>query len=188
MFNASNPRPGNPFQHVPLRAINRTDGVVVAGQLLIMNFNLDAPTATGGELGGGPGTPTGTGTLTAPVPYDTPDGIFANVDAATAPAQGVQQMFCVVTDLLGGGGADGTEIEVVLQGVIDEADVVSGNYTVGQTLMAATNAESTREMAAYVAGDGNRPIAICLTEANSVQTVRVLFFGWNGWFATGNEA
>ncbi|MGD9631421.1 MAG: hypothetical protein AB7V18_19450 [Pyrinomonadaceae bacterium] len=177
---------GNPFARVELRAINRTDGAVAVGQILVLNFNLDAPTATGGELGGGPGTPTGTGTLTAPAPYGTEDGIFCNVDEGTTPAQGVQQMYVVVTNLLDGSGADGTEIVVCLQGVVT-VDTVSGNYDVGDTLMATTTA-ANRELIAYAAGDGNRPIAICLTEQDSATSVRAMFFGWNAFFATGNEA
>ena len=177
---------GNPFQNIRLRAINRTDTTVTVGQVQILNFNLDAPTVTGGELGGGPGTPTGTGTLAAPIPYPTEDGMFCNIDGPTAPAQSVQQMYVVVTDLLDGAGASNTEVEVCLQGVVT-VDAVSAAYTIGQNLMPATNVESTFEVAAYAAGDGNRPVAISMTEATAT-SLSVIWFGWNGWFCSGNEA
>lgn len=186
MFRAMAGAAGNPFETIDLRVVNRSGGTLGLGELVLLQFNLDSSATTSGEAkGGGPGNVDGTGVWdTAPAPYEPEDGVFCNVIApanpSTAPA-----MYGIVTDLMNGSGADDTEVRVRFQGVV-EADVVSGNYDIGDALMPSTTG-ANKELIAYAAGDANRPVAVCLTEQDSVESVKVMFWGWKS-FSTGNEA
>jgi hypothetical protein len=187
MFRSLGGAAGNPFQNQDLRVVNRSAAPVAVGELVSLQLNLNSVSDTSGEAtGGGPGQIVGTGTWdTAPEPYTPEDGIFANIITPANPAAAVVTMYGVVVDLMGGGGADDTEVRIRLQGVVD-CNAVSGNYDIGDVLMCHTNG-ANKELLAYTAGDGNRPIAVCLTEQDSVESVKVMFWGWMA-FATGNEA
>ena len=94
----------------------------------------------------------------------------------------MHQVYCVVTNLLGGAGATGTELEVLLCGVVD-VNTASATYTVGDTLMMSAT-EANRNLVAFTAGttDGQRPLAKVITGGTSVTSCRVLFNGFAGLF------
>lgn len=186
MFRSLAGTAGNPFVNMNLRAINRSGGTLAVGELVTFQFNLNSSADTSGEAkGGGPGNPAGEGTWnTAPEPYTPEDGIWGNVVAPANPST-TPTMVAVVLDVSAGSGADDTEVLVCIQGVC-QANLVSGNYDIGDALMPSTTG-ANKELIAYAAGDANRPVAVCLTEADSIQTAKVMLWGWMA-FVPGNEA
>jgi hypothetical protein len=92
-------------------------------------------------------------------------------------------IYCIVTDLLDGAGADNTQIEVTLQGVVTAA-VASAAYTNGQLLI-PTGTDANRELIAHADAAGNRPIATVVGGAGTVESLTVLFYGWGGILGGG---
>ena len=172
---------GSPFEQINMRVINRTDGVVAVGECHAFAIDSDAPTDTGGRLGGGPGIPTGTGTEAAPAPYGLPHNLFANIDAKTNQGADVAQFLCIVTDLLEGSGAAGTEVEVCFQGVC-QATATSAAFTIGQVLIPEASSTQLITLAAS-GGTGITPIAISLSDETTT-TPNVLFFGQNAFYSS----
>jgi hypothetical protein len=162
---------GNPFQNVTLRVAVREATAVTVGQL--MAFDTRSSVA---ETGNGD-SPVDTGVLSLN------NAIFSNIVDPFVSSGVTGGIYCVVTDLLDGAGAEDTQVEVTLQGVV-EADAASAAYTVGQ-LLKNTGTDSNRELIAHADVAGGRPIAMCL-EAATTETPLVYFYGWGGIIGGGN--
>lgn len=99
MFTSMN-RPGQFYAEHRRRVMNRTGGSVVVGSVLALDVQADqTETQNGDGVGGISG-------------LDVEDAIFHNVENVDAGNK--DGMLVVVNRLLDGGGADDTEIEVVL--------------------------------------------------------------------------
>ena len=186
----SHQKGGNPFLNVDMRVVNRSGSAVTLNQLVAFQFNLDSSSGTSDEAkGGGPGVIVGTGAgiSTGSVdvaPYPIQDGIFANIVAAANSAENTGQMLGVVNDLLNGGGADNTEVQVRLQGQVT-VTAASANYDVGDPLMKTAAAASLS--AADLSVAGTRIVAYSLSEEDSATQIEAMFFGWANGLGNGNS-
>lgn len=163
------------FQKITWRVRNRGGATAVAvGDLMAFDLTSSQSETTAGE---GPGGITG-------LPVN--DAIWVNVIDPTVPATVLTNCYCIVTDLLDGAGADNSEIEVCVQGVV-QAEINGTNFTRGQALQAAGTA-SLRQLILLADAAGNRPIAKVLTAVDASSTAQVsdvFFYGWGGLLGDG---
>jgi len=168
-------RPGqNPFEAKKLRVVNRggTTALVVGD---VMALDLDASDAATQAFSGVGGV-----TLT-----NTQEACFHNiVDVGAEPLTG---LVCVVTDLLSGAGADNTEVEVQISGVVkakvggtDWSTTLASN---GVHVMADTAGSQIRRMilatAIVVQGINGRIIENIATDLSAANTTAdIILFGW----------
>ena len=187
----SNLAKGNPFETVKLRVVFRgvTTGsfaAAVVGQVLAFDTTLASADTTSGYQPT-PGTSTGNSvtatTGAGGVTLQPTDLMWNSVVEPKGESATVGQVYCVVTDLLGGAGATGTEIEVCIQGQVS-VKTASATYTPGQLLMMDAT-ETNRGLLAFAVttNAGQRPIAMVQTGGSSVTSCTVFFFGWAGLFS-----
>jgi len=116
------------------------------------------------------------------------DALWQNVINPTAPSGVLTNAYCVVTSLLTGAGADNTDIEVAVSGIITAA-VQGTNFTApGAALMPGTTA-SLRQMLTLADAAGTRAIGkiVTATDASSAEKLTtVMFYGLGGLFGGGN--
>lgn len=171
---------GNPFQRICVRGINRTGSTLLAGEAVKLDLGTTAAAPDTDTLeGGGPGNQAGSGDTAAPAPYAVNDAIFCNF---LTPAVGTitdAQIIGVVTDLLGNGGVDNSEMEVCIQGVV-QTTTASTAWVRGVTLMT----QASRVLLATADAAGTRPVAFLLTTATTT-TPTVFLYGWGGMVGDG---
>lgn len=182
---------GSPFQTIKQRVVFRgvTTGSFAAaavGQVLALDTTLaSADTTSGyqptaGTSKGNSATATvGPGGATLqPIDLLYTSAVEPIGESATAG-----QIYCVVTDLLGGAGATGTTIEVCIQGRC-QAKVASATYVVGSLLMMSAT-ETNRELVALAVttNAGQRTLAMVEVGGTTVVTATVQFFGFAGLLA-----
>lgn len=169
-----NSRPGQqPFVGKRIRVVNRCGSTALkVGDVVCLDLDA-SDAATQSKLGVGGVT---LDTLT--------EAMFQNVvQPAASPVNGI---VCVVTNLLSGGGADDTEVEVQIGGVVEAkvggTDWSSTRSSCGVRLMVDTTGANRRLIAAT---DGTNAIVGAIVEAidqnltsSSKQLTQVLLFGW----------
>lgn len=179
---------GNPFQTIDLRVINRTGDGLTVGEVVqfMLDIGVDGDTSPEAK-GGGPGTPTGTGSFAqdaqAPAPFAASDGVFCNVDDVAAVSENLIRAFAVVIDLLDGSGNDNTEVLVRFQGPVT-VNAASAAYACGAPLQVTTAANT---VTALVAATGQRPIGFSLSEKDTTTSIDMMFFGWAGLIGGQHE-
>lgn len=188
MFQALNKAGGSPFQTLTTKAIFRgvTTGsfaAAVVGQVLAFDttlasadttsgYNPTAGTSKGNSAAAtaGPG-----GSLLQPIEL-----IYSSVVEPLGESATAGQIYCVVTNLLGGAGATGTVIEVAYQGRV-AAKCASATYVPGSLLMMSAT-ETNRELVAFAVttNAGQRPIAMVEVGGTTVVSCTVQLFGFAG--------
>lgn len=182
---------GSPVKNVYKRVIFRgvTTGsfaAAVVGQVLALDTTLASADTTSGYQPT-PGTSkANSATATAGPGGATQQPIDLMYDSAVEPlgeSATAGQVYCIVTDLLGGAGATGTEILVLIQGRAN-VKVASATYVVGSLLMMSAT-ETNRELVALAVttNPGQRALAIVETGGTTVVTAVVSFFGYGGVLA-----
>lgn len=182
---------GSPFQTLKARVTFRgvTTGsfaAAVVGQVLAFDTTLASADTTSGYQPT-PGTSTGNSVTatTGPggVSLQPIDLLYSSVVEPKGESATVGQIYCVVTNLLGGAGATGTTIEVCYQGRC-AAKCASATYTVGQALMMSAT-EANRELVAFAVSTtaGQRPIAMVEVGGTSVVSCTIQLFGFGGLFS-----
>lgn len=152
-------RPGQLYQTIKNRAVNRTGGAVTIGTVLALDMN-GAQTET--QNGNGVGGATG---------LDEADAVFQN--AVTVAAGNKDGILGVVTSLLGGAGADNADIELTFLAQRVQANV-NGTIAVGDRLMPTT----TNRLIALTSASDNRAVAVALADNSSGDAaIDVLFCG-----------
>lgn len=179
---------GSPFQTIRKRVIFRgvTTGSFAAaavGQVLALDTTLASADTTSGYNPTAGTSKGNSATATAGPGGASLQPIDLLYDSAVEPlgeSATAGQIYCVVTDLLGGAGATGTEIEVCIQGRCN-VKVASATYVVGALMMMSAT-ETNRELVAYAVttNAGQRPIAMIETGGTTVVTAVVQFFGFAG--------
>lgn len=165
----------SPFEVKKLRVVNRCGATALAVGDVVA---LDVDASDAGTIAlGGPGGVT-LSNLT--------EAMFANiVEVAAAP---LNALVAVVTDLLGGAGADNTDVEVAISGVV-QAKVGATNWeaarsSCGVAVMADTTGANRKFIAATDAaarginGAIVSDVAVDLTSTTALASV--LLFGWGG--------
>lgn len=164
----------SPFEVKKLRVMNRCGATaLVLGDVVALD--LDASQAETKALSG-PGGAT-LSTLT--------EAMFANVvELAAAP---VNALVGVVTDLLAGAGADNTEVEIAISGIVETkvggTDWNNDQYdSCGVALMADTTGANRRLIAA-TDNPNTGKVGLIVEAINedlsaSNTTAKVLLFGW----------
>jgi hypothetical protein len=169
----------NPFETVKLRVMNRCGATaLVLGDVVALDLKCaDADTRSGNGVGG----------LTS---LDVKDAIWHNItEVGAAPANAI---VAVVTSLLTGAGADNTEVEVAISGLVTAklggTDWSTAYASCGVALMADITGANRRLIAATDAANRGK-VALCqdnvatnLSAANS--TANVLLFGWGSSVGT----
>ena len=182
---------GSPVKNVDKRVIFRgvTTGsfaAAVVGQVLALDTTLASTDTTSGYQPT-PGTSTGnSATATAGPGGASQQPIDLMYDSAVEPkgeSATVGQIYCVVTDLLNGAGATGTEIQVRIQGRVN-VKVASATYVVGSLLMMSAT-ETNRELVALAVttNAGQRAVAMVETGGTTITSATVLFNGFAGLLA-----
>jgi len=182
---------GSPFRNVDKRVIFRgvTTGSFAAaavGQVLALDTTLASADTTSGYQPT-PGTSKGSSaTATAGPGGASQQPIDLMYDSAVEPigeSATAGQIYCVVTDLLGGAGATGTEIMVRIQGRV-AVNTASATYAPGALLMmSATETNRNLVALAVTTNAGQRAIAMVETGGTSVTSCTVSFFGAGGLLA-----
>lgn len=179
---------GSPFQTLKCRATFRgvTTGsfaAAVVGQVLAFDTTLASADTTSGYQPT-PGTSKGNSATatTGPggVTLQPIDLLYTSVVEPIGESATAGQIYCVVTDLLGGAGATGTTVEVCYQGRC-AIKVASATYVVGSLLMMDAT-ETNRGMVALAVTTtaGQRPLAMVETGGTSVTSVTAQLFGFGG--------
>lgn len=161
---------------VKWRVMNRGGATAVAvGDLMAFDLTSSQTETTAGE---GPGGLTG---------LAVNEAVWLNIIDPTVPATILSNCYCVVVDLLDGAGADNTEVEVAVQGLVT-IEVNGTNFSRNQALMPAATA-SLRQLILYADAAGNRPvgqIATALDASGAAGTTACYFWGWAGMVG-GNQ-
>lgn len=168
---------GFPFSRQTTRVINRCGATALkVGDIVKLDI---VATDTDTQEGGGPGNQAGSGDTANPSPYSVQDAMYANVIPLAVVGEDVLQFPVIVTDLLGGAGADNTEVEVGIQGTF-LTNLATATYAKGAPLM-LTSSTTLRSLSALAATTGQRPVGVAATSGDAVAgtaSLYVTFFGW----------
>lgn len=177
MYTAAS-RPGqSPFQVKKHRAVNRGGSTaLVVGDLMAFDVGAgDAATQAKAGVGG----------ITLATHGEA---MWHNIVDAGALASNLNTICCVVTSLLSGAGADNTEVEVAVSGIVPAkvggTDWSGSDYLIsGVQLTADLAGSSVRRMILAEDGEGLGRIGVVMDAIQTVTTTAndvydVLFFGW----------
>jgi hypothetical protein len=156
---------------VKWRVRNRGGATAVAiGDIMAFDLTAGQSETAAGE---GPGGLTG-------LPVD--DAVWLNIIDPTVPAALLGNVYCVVTDLLDGAGADNTEVVVTVQGAVNAKCHLNATRNLALT---PAGTASLRELILIQDAAGVcRPVAYARTAQDTSSTAAlapVIFFGWAGW-------
>lgn len=182
---------GSPFETIKKRVVFRgvTTGsfaVAAVGQVLALDTTLASADTTSGynpTAGTSKGNSATATNGPGGVSLQPIDLIYSSAVEPLGESATAGQIYCVVTDLLDGAGATGTEIEVVIQGRV-QAKVASATYVIGSLLMMSAT-ETNRELVALAVttNAGQRMLAMVETGGTTIVSATVQFFGFGGLLA-----
>lgn len=165
------------FRKISWRVVNRTAATVAVGDLVSFDITAgETETAAGQGPGGATGLPVN-------------EAMWLNVITPALQTAGsglLTTVYAIVIDLGDGAGADNTDIEVAVQGVVTAA-VQGTNFTRGLPLI-ASGTSANRNLILLADAAGNRALGMIMTPADGSSaetTTTILFYGWGALMGDG---